>query len=119
MGRQLIKNAANRLLVEAGSGYIWEERLAGQPRNDYAAGRAYARYERTLSATSNFRQDVLYIHNYEQARDYRMKTETALTAALTTVVSLKTAFTWNRVGTPPPGFIKDDTLLSAALIISF
>lgn len=119
IGRQLIKRDPDQLLLELGTGYVWEERLAGQPRNDYAAGRAYARYERKVSETSSFRQDVLYVHNYEQARDYRMKTETSITAAVTTIVSLKTAFTWNRAGQPPPGFIKDDTILSAALIVSF
>jgi putative salt-induced outer membrane protein YdiY len=118
LGRQLMKTVPNQLLVELGTGYVWEERLAGQPRNDYAAGRAYARYDRALSPTSGFRQDVVYVHNYEQARDYRIKTETSVTAAMTSVLSLKTAFVWSRAGRPPPGFIKDDTVVSAALIVS-
>jgi putative salt-induced outer membrane protein len=119
VGRKLIDNPSDKWLAEIGSGFVWEERLPGQPRNDYASGRAYSRYEHALSATSSFSQDALYVHSFDRPRDYRVKTETAVTAAINSTFSLKTSFVWKRVGLPPPGFIKDDTIMSAAIIVSF
>jgi putative salt-induced outer membrane protein YdiY len=116
-GRKILDRKPDLLVGEAGVGHVWEERLP-PPRNDYASGRGYARYERALSATSGFFQDVEYLHSFKQARNYRLKTETAVTAAINTLLSLKLSFIWKRAGMPPPGFIKDDTILAAALIVS-
>lgn len=118
LGRKFLDSALNRLVGEAGVGHVWEERLP-PPRNDYASGRGYGRYERTLSPTAFFSQDAEYLHSFKQARNYRLKTETAVTAAVTTIMSLKTSFIWKHAGMPPPGFIKDDTIFSAAVLISF
>jgi putative salt-induced outer membrane protein YdiY len=118
LGRKLLDKAPDRLLGELGAGHVWEDRLPPAAYNGFASGRAYVRYERALSATSGFSQDAEYLHDFEKPRDYRLKTETAVTAALTTVLSLKLSFVWKRVGMPPPGFIKDDTVTSAALLVS-
>ena len=118
LGRLILDQKPDRLMAELGAGRVWEERLPPAPANDFTSGRAYARYERALSPTSGFSQDAEYLHDFDSPRDYRLKTETALTAAVNTVLSLKTSFVWKRVGLPPPGFIKDDTIVSAALIVS-
>lgn len=118
LGRKLIEAPKDKLLGEIGAGHVWEERLPPARRNDFASGRGYMRYERALSATSGFSQDAEYLHNFERADDYRLKTETSITAQVNTIVSLKTSFVWRRVGSPPPGFIRDDTLLAAAFIFS-
>lgn len=118
LGRKLVDRKPDILVGEVGAGRVWEDRLPPSPANDFMSGRAYVRYERALSATSGFSQDAEYLHSFDTPRDYRLKTETAVTAAVNTILSLKTSFVWKRVGLPPAGFIKDDTILSAALLVS-
>lgn len=117
-GRELWKTPTDLLIGEASPGYINEERL-NEPRKSFANVRAYAKYVRTLSATANFSQDVEYTLSLKDARDARMGTETALTAALTSALSVKNAFVWKHDSRPPAGKRKDDTVLSVALIAGF
>lgn len=117
-GRLLLDLPKDKLNAELGGGYVNEERTAA-PRNDFASGRAYSKYEHLFSETAKFTQDGEYLHNFKDSKAYRLKTETALIASITTHVSLKTAFEWKRNALPPPGTQKDDTVTSAALIINY
>jgi putative salt-induced outer membrane protein len=119
VGRKFLDTPVNRLHAELGAGRVWEQRVSPAPANDFTAGRAYTRYERSLTKTSTCAQDLEYLHSFDKPRDYRLKTETSVTADVATGLSLKASFVWKRVGSPPPGFIKDDTLLSTALLVSF
>lgn len=117
-GRELWKTSKDLLIGEAAPGYINEERL-NERRKDYTSARARAKYTRELSATANFSQDAEYTVSLKDARDARLSTETALTAALTTALSVKNSFVWLHDARPPAGKRKDDTILSVALIASF
>lgn len=117
-GRELWKTDDDLLIGEAAPGYLNEERL-NERRKDFASARAYAKYTRKLSETANFSQDAEYTLSLKDARDARINTETALTAALTTSLSVKNSFVWRHDGRPPSGKRKDDTVLSVALIASF
>jgi putative salt-induced outer membrane protein YdiY len=117
-GREIFNISSNTLTSEIGGGYINEERIDA-PRNDFASGRAYAKYVRILSATAQFSQDAEYLHDWSDSKDYRLNTETAIIASLTTHLSLKASYKWNRVGKPPAGIGKDDTTTMVALIINY
>ncbi len=118
VGRELWKTPKDLLIGEVSPGYINEERL-NDKRKSFATARAYAKYVRTLSATSNFSQDAEYTLSLADSRDARLGTETALTAALTSSLSIKNSFVWKHDSRPPAGKRKDDTILSVALIASF
>jgi putative salt-induced outer membrane protein YdiY len=118
LGREVWKTEANLLALELGGGYVNEQRVKA-PRDDHGAGRAYAKYTRTLSATATFSQDAEYLHDFSNATAYRLNAQTALTASLTTHFSLKTTFDWKKVNVPPPGFAKNDTLTSVAIIFNY
>ena len=118
IGRILLDFANDKLNGEVGGGYINEERSQAA-RNEFASGRVYSKYVHTFSATAFFSQDAEYLHNFKNSDDYRLNTETALTAALSTHLSLKTSFVWNRLGKPAPGIGKDDTKVIAGLIITY
>jgi len=117
-GRKIVDSAKNKLNAEIGGGYINEQRIDA-PRNDFGSGRVYSKYIHQFTDTSSFSQDGEYLHNFRDSDGYRINTETALTAGLTTHLSLKTSFIWNRVGKPVPGTIRDDTKLAAALLITY
>lgn len=118
LGRELIATPKNLLIAEAGLGYVVEERVNSKTV-DFASGRLYSKYTRTISDTSNFTQDAEYLHNFEDASDFRINTESALTAALSAHFSLKVSYRWQHVGEPPLGFARNDTTTSMALIASY
>lgn len=117
-GRELWKTPKDLLIGEASPGYVNEERL-NDARKSYASARLYAKYARDLSATAKFSQDVEWLPSLADKRDARINTETALTAALTTTLSVKNSFLWKHDARPPQGKRKDDTILSVALIAGF
>ncbi len=118
LGRELVKTTTDSLIAELGAGYVTEDRI-GSDNTDFTSGRAYTKYVRTLSPTSTFSQDAEYIHNFDQPKDFRVNTETALTAALSAHFSLKTSYKWQHVDQPPLGFGRNDTLFSVALLATY
>jgi putative salt-induced outer membrane protein YdiY len=115
LGRILFSRPQDLLIGELGTGYTSEERK-NEKTNGFSSGRAYSKYTRTISETAKFSQDAEYLHNFEDPDDFRVKTETALIAALSTHFSLKTAYVWKHVGQPPVGFHRNDTITSVSLI---
>ena len=118
LGRELMKSDKNLWIAELGGGYVSEERV-NAPRNDFGSGRAYSKYTRTLSPTSNFSQDAEYLANFEDKDDFRVTTETALTATLSTHLALKLSYQWKHVGKPPLGFSRNDTTTTVALVANY
>jgi putative salt-induced outer membrane protein YdiY len=117
-GRTLVDVQKHKLLGEIGPGYINEERIDA-PRNDFPSGRLYSKYEYRMTEKSSLSQSGEYIHNFDDRDGYRLNTETALTASVTSTVSMKTSFVWNRIAKPAPGAVKDDTKLMAGLLITY
>ena len=115
IGRTLLKRDNDTLLSEIGGGYISEKRIHAND-NDFATGRGYLKYTHTISPTANFSQDAEYVQSLKEGKDSRIKTETAIIAALSTHLSLKASYVWKYVGAPPPGVGRSDTLTSIALI---
>ncbi len=119
LGRHFFEEKArNQFMLELGGGYINEERPT-PPRNEFGAGRAYAKYEFKISETSLFSQDGEFLHNFKDSDDYRLTTISAIQVAISTHLSLKASYTWKRVGKPPTGFVRDDTITSLALIVNY
>lgn len=117
VGDVLLEKGSDKVSAEAGAGFIAERRPDKQ--NNFASGRLYGKYLRTLSKTANLSQDAEYLNDFKDAKDYRFNAETALIAAVSTRFSLKASYKWKRVGKPAPGFGKDDTILGAALILNY
>lgn len=117
-GREFWKTPKDLLIGEAAPGYINEERL-NDKRKTYAAARFYAKYTRDLAAGSRFSQDAEWVQSLADNRDKRIATETAVSAALTTSLAIKNSFVWKHDSRPPAGKIKDDTVLSVALVATF
>ena len=117
VGNELLSMEKDKLILEAGAGYISEERP--DQVDAFASGRLYGKYTRTLSQTAIFSQDAEYLHSFKNADDYRLNAETALVVSVTARVSLKTFYKWKRIAKPAPGFIKDDTLTGLALIVNY
>ena len=118
LGRELVKTKRNGLIVEFGGGYANEQRVKSE-RASFLSGRAYGKYVFTISPTSAFSQDAEYLHNFEHPKGYRLNAETALVSAMSTHMSLKVSYVIKDENQPAPGFGKNDTLTSAAIIFYY
>lgn len=119
VGRHLLETAGNNLFAEAGGGYVFEDRMPGGDNQSFGSYRAYAKYIRTLSATANASQDLEYLGNLKESDGYRMNSETALVASISTHFSLKASHVWKFVNSPGAGFKKTDTLNMLAIIVNY
>jgi putative salt-induced outer membrane protein len=118
LGRLLIDRAYDQFFVEAGGGYIFEDRLASENQS-FGTYRGYGKYTRVLSPTANASQDLEYLGNLKDSDGYRMNAETALVTSISTNFSLKAAYQWKYVNAPAAGFKKTDTLTSMAIIVNY
>lgn len=118
IGRDILKSTANELSAELGGGYI-NEQLVNAPRNDFGSGRVYAKYTFHFSPTATFFQDGEYLHNFDTPNGYRVNTESALTATLSTHLALKLDYTWKHVHEPPAGFKRDDTTTLLSFLVNY
>jgi putative salt-induced outer membrane protein YdiY len=117
-GRELWKTSSDLLVAELAPGYGNEQRINDEHKS-FASARAYVKYTRDISESAKFSQDGDYTLSLADSRDAWVSTETALTGALTSVLSVKNAFVWKHDNRPVPDKRKDDTILSVALVASF
>ena len=118
VGRHLLNRGNDNLFAEAGSGYIFEDRLSSENKS-FGTYRGYAKYIRTLSTSANASQDFEYIGNMQDSKGYRMNAETALVASISTHFTLKTSYLWKFSNTPGDGFRKTDTMTAMAIIVNY
>lgn len=118
LGRTMIERSYDKLFVEAGGGYIFEDRL-GSENQSFGTYRGYAKYIRTLSATANASQDFEYLGNLKDSKGYRMNAETALVTSISTHFSLKASYLWKFSNSPAAGFRKTDTMTAMTIIVNY
>lgn len=117
-GRKLLNLPADTLSFEGGVGYLNTD-FYSAPRQDAPSGRLYAKYVHHFNEHTSFSQDAEYVPELTTIHNYLVNTETALTAALNSYLSVKTAYDWKRNNNPPAGAVKDDTLTSIALVVNY
>lgn len=96
--------------------------------DNYAAGRAGVAYRHTFNKTTFVSQDLEFIPNFETGSDWRLNSETAIVAPISTSIGLKVGYVVrydNLPGLlPPPNTAlarleKTDRFFTAGLTISF
>jgi putative salt-induced outer membrane protein len=118
LGRNLIDNDTDKLSLELGGGYIWEDRITSK-NEDFGTYRGYAKYIRTLSPTANASQDLEWLGNLKDSSGYRVNAETALVASINSHMSMKASYVWKLVNKPGAGFRRSDTITAVSLIINY
>ena len=119
------RNAANELGVEAGVGLV-QERLLSDPaldltrRHNFVAGRAAAKYKHSFSKATYFQQTLEFLPNLETSGDYRVNSESALVAPLSSHLGLKASYLLKHNHAPPsPSLAKTDRMLTTGLQVSY
>ncbi|MBX3145279.1 MAG: DUF481 domain-containing protein [Gemmatimonadales bacterium] len=127
-----IETEQDQLNIEIGLSFFQQRNLEatqGQSLDDtYTAGRAAASYKRVIRAPAFVSQHVEFIPNFDDHNDFRINTETALVAPLSTAIGVKLGYVirYDNV----PGLLPDpnptlerlrktDRFLTAGLTISY
>ncbi|HNT97651.1 MAG TPA: DUF481 domain-containing protein [Elusimicrobiales bacterium] len=118
LGRNLIDKENDKLSLEAGGGYIWEDRITAK-NEDFGTYRGYMKYQRKLSPTAHATQDLEWLGNLKDSSGYRVNAETALVASINSHMSMKASYVWKLVNKPGAGFRRKDTITGVSLIINY
>lgn len=115
---KLVDTARHLLAVDGGLGYLNEQRLVPPDVSTgvYAFGGAY---KLKLSETAEITEDVRFTGTFAEADDWRVANVLALSARLTTLLSLKVSNNVRYANRPVEGFKKTDTSTAVALVAKF
>ncbi len=101
-------------------GLTWtREELVDEPSDDYVGGLLAARYAWKLSETSSFGQSVTWYPNFQHSSDWRLTSQTAVTAAINAKLALKMSYELRYDHEPVPGYGTTDTTTKASLVWNF
>ncbi|MEW5951068.1 MAG: DUF481 domain-containing protein [Elusimicrobiota bacterium] len=119
LGRNIVDKEKDKLSLEAGGGYIFEDRVYPEENKSFGTYRGYLKYWRKLSETASFGQDFEYLGNLKDSSGYRMNAETSLITSINSHFSLKASYVWKYLNSPVSGFKKTDTLTGISLIVNY
>jgi putative salt-induced outer membrane protein YdiY len=104
--------------VDAGVGYLNEQRLAGDnvSTGTYAGG---AGYKWKVSPNTELTEDFRYTGTFADADDWRVNNIVSVTASMTAIFSLKLSNTVRYSHAPVVDFESTDTITSVALVAKF
>lgn len=119
LSRKLSVTEPHILSIEGGLGGAHEVRLPGKTARNFATARAGLAYKYVISKNADFQEQVAFIENLTDTKDWRLAHTAALTASLTARFALKLSHSLLRLNTPPTGKKKTDTVIAAALVAKF
>jgi putative salt-induced outer membrane protein len=106
-------------LFEAGYRYTKEKEVNGSHQYKNSL-RTYTEAEKKWNANTSTKYYIEYVPNLKHGKDYQINTELSVSAALSSVFSIKTAYLLRYDHEPAVGATqKTDTLLTTALVAKF
>jgi len=125
LAANLMREEKNEMDLEAGVGLV-QQRLQPDPdvditvKDNFASGRAAWRFKHLFTKTAWFQQTLEFLPNLEHSTDYRINSETALVAALSTHLGLKASYLIKYNNAPPSGDLaRTDRFLTTSLQITY
>lgn len=118
LGWVAVDRAPHALRLDAGLGYLVENRLAGDDLRS-AIAQTVAKYKWTFSDATELTNDAAFLLPFEEREAWRYTNTLALSTGLSRLFSLKLSHALSYLNAPVPGFRKTDTIVSAALVAKF
>jgi putative salt-induced outer membrane protein len=118
VGYKLLLGPVHTLRADAGLGYSHENRL-NQDDLSFPLANFGGAYKWQISKTADLTDAAVFTASLENGEDRRFGNAFAVTAALTSVFSLKAVHEVKFVNAPVPTFEQTDTLTSVALVAKF
>lgn len=94
------------------------ERTTAAIERSFAATRAAALYKHTFARNASFTQTFEWLANLETSEDYRLNSETALVAPLSSKIGLRVSYLIRFDNLPEPTFKKTDRILTTGVQIA-
>jgi putative salt-induced outer membrane protein YdiY len=115
---KLVTQARQQFSVDAGGGYLNEDRLTGDDISSaiYSFG---SKYLLKVSDTADLTDDFTFVGRFDNGDDWRIVHTISLTARLTQIFSLKVSSGVRYANFPAPGFKNTDTLTSIAFVAKY
>jgi putative salt-induced outer membrane protein len=118
-GYKFLDGPSNFLVGELGATYV-SDTYIDMTEDDYAGARAFAKYVYAFTEKNKFSQSLEYLHNFDDSKKYFVNSETAITSALSGILSLKAAYLVNYANAPVPATLeKKDSTTTVALVVNY
>jgi putative salt-induced outer membrane protein len=117
-GYKLLAGPVHTLRPELAIGYTRKNQAVGDDLR-YASGRAGLLYKWQFSKTADFTNEISYLYDFDDSSNWILTEKAAVTATLTSLLSLKASYTLLYSNEPVPTFKKTDTATAVALVAKF
>lgn len=87
--------------------------------DDFASGRLAVLFRQDVTSSAYVTQDLEALPNLNDTDDLRVNSESALTAAVSSAVSVKLSYTIKFDNVPEPGFERTDRIFSGGVQVTF
>jgi putative salt-induced outer membrane protein len=118
LGFLFFKREGHTARAETALGYTKEDRVTGEDLS-FATARLGLGYKWAISKTAELTDDCSFVEDLSDLGDWRAGSVTALSASISTRLSLKASYAFAYVKKPPTGFGRTDTITSVALVAKF
>lgn len=118
VGYLLLNSDEQTLKTELLVGYTDEQRTDAT-RPTFVSGGGSILYKWKITQTSDFTHETKYQPNFKTSEDWRLVSETALSAAVSSRLSSKVSWKYEHVNLPPAGKVKGDTTTTVSLLTKF
>jgi putative salt-induced outer membrane protein len=113
----LLRSAHDTLGVETALTEQRERSTAAVSRS-FAATRSAALFKHSFAASASLSEALEWVANLKTSPDYRLNSETALTAPLSRQIALRVAYVIRFDNQPEPGFKKSDRILTTGVQVA-
>jgi putative salt-induced outer membrane protein len=118
LSAEVLTMPRDTLRLDGGGVYTNESRVDGTSKS-FPAARAGMAYKHSFGGTSSFMQTAEYVPNLEETDQYRLNSESTVTAKMTTHLGLKFSYLVRYDSRPAAGFGKSDRILTTGLQFTY
>ncbi len=113
----LVQSGRDTLGLE-GAITLQSERTTAPLERSFAATRTAALFKHSFASAASFTQSLEWIANLETSTDYRLNSETALVAPLSSKIGLRVSYVIRFDNQPEPTFKKTDKILTTGIQVA-
>jgi len=115
---QVLTMPRDSLRLDGGGVYTNETRVDGTSES-FPAARAGMGYKHSFGGTSAFLQSAEYVPNLQDTEQYRVNTESIITAKMASHLGIKLAYLLRYDSKPAVGFGKSDRIFTTGLQVTY
>lgn len=118
LGYKILAGPKHFLDTEAGVNYTMDT-YTDDTGNDYAGGRVFGKYAYSFTEKNRFEQSVEYLHDFDDRGNYNINSDTSITSALNSILSLKIGYQVKYDNEPASGAERTDRTMAVAMVVNF